>query len=81
MPKPLFPNRARQYRKEATVLIKVLVDADGKVVEARPVIDKPDPYGFFESAIQAARLAKFRPARSEGVPIQMWTTVVISFKQ
>ncbi|HEX9731360.1 MAG TPA: TonB family protein [Thermoanaerobaculia bacterium] len=81
MPKPVFPPRARQHRKEATVLIKVHVDADGKVIDAQPVIDKPDPYGFYDAATQAARQAKFRPARSDGVPIRMWTTVVVSFKQ
>lgn len=81
MPRPVFPARARLHRKEATVIVKVLVDANGKVVDAQPVIDKPDPYGFSESAVDAARQAKFRPARSEGLPIRMWTTVVISFKQ
>lgn len=81
MPKPVYPARARQYRKEATVIVKVLVGADGKVLDAQPVIEKADPYGFYDSATDAARQAKFQPARSDGMPIRMWTTVVISFKQ
>ncbi len=80
MPSPVYPDRARQYRKEATVLLKVLVGADGKVIDAQPVVDKPDPYGFVQAAIRAARGASFKPATRDGVPTELWTTVVVSFK-
>ena len=80
LPEPRYPTRALQQNKEATVLIKVLVDTRGRVVEAQPVVDKPDPYGFFREALNAARKAEFKPATSDGDPIQMWTTVVIAFK-
>lgn len=81
MPAPSYPARARQYRKEATVIIKVLVDAEGKVTEAQPVLDKPDTYGFQQAAIQAARAAVFKPGTTDGEPTEMWTTVVVTFKQ
>ncbi len=80
MPKPVYPARARQLKREATVLLRVLVDTNGKVVEARPVVEKPDPFGFVQSAVRAARNAVFQPATTDGVPTKMWTTVVISFK-
>ena len=80
LPEPRYPVRAQQQNKEATVLIKVLVDTRGKVLDAQPVVNKPDPYGFFREALNAARKAQFKPALSDGKPIQMWTTVVIAFK-
>ncbi len=80
MPDPVYPPRARQLRKEATVLLKVLVGRDGKVLDAEPVLDKPDPYGFNQAAIRAVRGAAFEPATTDGVATQMWTTVVISFR-
>lgn len=80
LPEARYPERARQYRKEATVLVKVLVDTDGKVIDAQPVLKQPDTFGFFQEAVRAARGAEFKPAASGGLPIRMWTTVVISFK-
>ena len=62
------------------MLLKVLVGADGKVKDAQPVVDKPDPFGFIKAAIRAARGATFKPATRDGVPTELWTTVVISFK-
>jgi TonB family protein len=80
MSEPLYPSRARQLKKGATVLLKVLVATDGKVLDAQPVIDKPDPMGFVKAALRSARGAKFQPATTDGVPTQMWTTLVIVFK-
>lgn len=80
MADPVYPSRARQLRREATVLLKVLVDTDGTVLDAQPVVNKPDALGFVQSAVRAARGGTFRPATTDGVPTKMWTTVVITFK-
>lgn len=80
MPEARYPERARQYRKEATVLVKVLVDTDGTVIDAQPVLKEADTFGFFQEAVRAARGAEFTPAESGGLPVRMWTTVVITFK-
>ena len=80
MPDPVYPPQARQLRKEATILVKVLVGPDGRVREAEPVIAKADPYGFQGAALRAARQAVFKPGTADGEPHEMWTTVVISFR-
>lgn len=80
IPEPIYPLRARKLKKEATVLVKVLVDADGSALDAKPVVDATDTFGFIQAALKAARGATFQPATTDGVPTKMWTTVVIAFK-
>ncbi len=77
--KPEYPPLARKLRVEGVVVLSVLVDEQGHVVDLR--VQEPSPsLGFNEAAVQAARGAVFKPATKDGVPVKMWARLRIPFK-
>jgi TonB family protein len=79
-PSPEFPPVAARLNKEATVDVRVLVDENGKVIEAEIDGRKPG-FGFGEAALDAARASTFDPPTKFGVPVRMWTTMRFVFKR
>jgi len=71
---------AQRMRKEATVIVRVLVDERGKVTDTE-LKGAPAGFGFDQAAIQAAKSARFQPAMQGGTPIKMWVDLPIQFKQ
>jgi protein TonB len=70
----LYPEQARREQLEMDVPMQLLVDAEGKVADARVL--RPIGTGFDEAAIAAARGILFRPAERGGRPIAVripWT--------
>lgn len=78
-PQARYPEIARRMGRQATVLLRVLVDETGQVAEVER-IGKRVGSGFDEAAIQAARLARYRPGTEDGKPKAMWTTLRIEFR-
>jgi TonB family protein len=76
---PRYPAAAQRLNKAATVDIKVLVDENGRVVDAQRGGAKAG-FGFDEAALEAARRAQFRPATKDGVRVKMWYTLRVSFQ-
>jgi vitamin B12 transporter len=62
-----YPEQARAERREAAVLLRVTVSADGNVAQVEVV--EPAGYGFDEAARDAALRFRFEPARRDGQPI------------
>lgn len=58
------------------MLLQVLVGLDGSVKEVKVMrgIDEPD-----QAAVEAVKEWKFRPAHSEGEPIECWVAAPIWF--
>ena len=80
-PPPHFPAMAlRLNRTDVTVPVRVLVDENGKVLEAKPASEKEFGFGFDAEALSVARGAVYKPATAEGVPVKMWVTLRIRFK-
>ena len=79
-PKPGYPALAKQLGVEGVVVLSVLVDENGRVQEARLVEPIKQKVGINESALAAARGAKYRPATKGGVRVKMWTRLRIPFK-
>lgn len=79
-PAPKYPDRARRRQVEADVLMLVLVDESGQVVQA--IVKRTDDHGlgFNEAARRAALAATFEPARRNGLPGKMWTELPFSFR-
>jgi protein TonB len=65
-------------RKEATVIVRVLVDERGRVTDAQ-LKGSPAGFGFDQAALQAARGARFSPATENGSPVKMWVDLPIKF--
>lgn len=76
---PRYPLMAQRLKKEATVIVSVLVDETGHVQQAKLAKEKVG-FGFDESALQAARRARFEPARKDGVLVKTWTNLKIEFR-
>jgi len=79
-PQPRYPERAQRRKKEAQVVVAVLVSEQGGVVRALVKQATVQGYGFEQAALTAARRARFRPATRDGVPGRMWTEVSFDFR-
>jgi protein TonB len=75
----IYPRPAERLRKSANVDVRVLVDENGKVLQAERIGSRVG-FGFDEAALDAARRVKFRPATKDGVRVKMWQTLRVVFK-
>ena len=75
-----YPPLAKMQRVEGTVLVGVLVDESGKVLETRIIRAVPRPVGLNEAAEQIVRKSVFSPPTKDGVRVKAWTTVPVDFK-
>ena len=79
-PSPRFPVMAKRLnRREAKVLIRVLIDENGKVIKAE-LAGKEQGYGFDDEALSAARKSAYQPAKKNGVPVKFWHTLAVEFR-
>lgn len=76
-PIPRYTEAARANKIQGTVMLRLLVGADGDVQQVRVVRGLPD--GLTEQAIAAAREAKFKPAMKEGKPVPYWVVLEMGF--
>ena len=75
-PQPAFPPIAKAARASGTVTVEVLVDESGDVTYAKAVSGHPL---LQQSAVEAARLAKFPPTRLSGNPVKVSGVVTYNF--
>lgn len=75
----IYPHAAERVRKSANVNVRVLVDENGRVLQAERIGPKVG-FGFDEAALAAARRVNFRPATKDGVRVKMWTTLRVIFR-
>jgi TonB family protein len=62
-----YPEAAKAERLEATVMLRILVDTEGRVTEAEVL--EAAGHGFDEAAREAALRSRFRPALRDGKPV------------
>jgi len=75
-----FPEMAKRFnRKEARVQIRVLIDENGNVAKTE-LIGKKQGYGFDEEALSSAKKTSYKPATKEGVPVKVWQTLSVVFR-
>ncbi|HLE85800.1 MAG TPA: energy transducer TonB, partial [Thermoanaerobaculia bacterium] len=78
--KPEYPPIARKLRVQGEVVVSLLVDETGKVIDTRLVRRAARDVGLEEAALEAVRKASYRPATKDGVRVKMWTTLRIPFQ-
>jgi TonB family protein len=71
---------ARRMKVEGTVIMSLLVDEKGQVLDVRLESGVTQNVGINEAALAAARSAKFRPATKDGVRVKMWYQLKVPFK-
>ena len=78
--KPDYPRDAFNMGIEGTVWVKIFVDTTGTVTEAMILKDSGKDVGFEREALNAAYKTKWKPAYSEGKPINTWVSYKITFE-
>ncbi len=78
-PEPLYSEEGRKAKLQGTVLLWIVVDAQGNV---RPDIRvaKPLGLGLDEKAIETVRTWKFKPGMRNGVPVATRVVVEVLFR-
>jgi len=77
-PNPVYPSEARKLHLEGDVILSVVFEASGKLDVLRVV--KGLGHGMDQAAIQAAEDIRFKPAQSEGRPVNSAARVHIIFQ-
>jgi protein TonB len=76
---PAYPNRARSLGICGKVVVRFLVEPDGRV--SRPSVVEARPAGYFEqSALEAIRQWQFRPGCFKGRVVSTWVTLPVQFR-
>ncbi len=76
-PEPGYTTKARAANVNGTVMLRLLLAADGKVMHILALNDLG--YGLTEKAVQAARQIRFEPAAKNGAPVSTFAQINYSF--
>jgi protein TonB len=74
---PAYPQEARASGKMGTVVLKVIILADGSVAKVE-VMRGDEP--FVSAALETVKTWKYEPARYKGHPIAVYRIIQIPFK-
>lgn len=77
LPRPIYPEDARQQKVAGLVRVLATVDENGSVAEAEAVSGSPM---LQEAAVNAARQAKFEPLGRAGRPTKTKTIIAYNFQ-
>ncbi len=77
-PEPPYSEQARKAKYQGTVVLWIVVDAQGAVQQAQVV--KPLGMGLDENAVRTVKTWKFKPAMRNGTPVPVRVMVEVSFR-
>ncbi len=77
-PEPAYSEDARKAKFQGTVLLLIVVDAQGNVRNVRVV--KPLGMHLDEEAVRTVSTWKFKPSLRQGVPVSVQVEVEVSFR-
>ena len=80
--KPSYPELARQVRKEAVVILAIVVDKNGDVQSHKVLDATGDTFReqFIKEAVMAVYKYKFKPAIQSGHPVACTAKITINFR-
>lgn len=73
---PVYPTAAKSARITGAIVIEVIIDATGKVTDAKV---KCGADIFAQAALEAARKWRFEPLKSPGAPAKTMTSITFNF--
>ena len=76
-PPPAYPPIALRLKRQGTVVLRMLVDEEGRVAEVMVVKDAEH---LTAAAVAAASRWTYRPPRKRGVPVKAWIEVPVHFE-
>jgi protein TonB len=77
LPAPNYPAAAKSVHASGEVQVKVLIDETGKVISAEAIFG---PESLRQAAVDAARLARFKPTLVNGVAVKISGILTYNFK-
>jgi len=77
-PDPEYSEEARKAKYQGTVLLSLIVDADGRPRDLQ--VAQSLGMGLDEKAIEAVRTWKFDPAKKDGHPVPVRISVEVAFR-
>lgn len=77
-PDPVYPPEARRQKFQGTVVLWVLIGADGEVRDVQ--VARPLGHGFDEEALKAVKAWRFTPALKHGTPVPVQLNVEVNFR-
>jgi protein TonB len=78
-PKPLYPERARKEGQQGRVLLRVLVDQEGRSKSVE-VSGSSGSETLDRAAAEAIKLWRFSPARNGDKPVESWVRIPVDFR-
>jgi periplasmic protein TonB len=77
-PDPEYSEEARKAKYQGTVVLWVVIGADGRPRETR--VQRSLGMGLDQKAIEAVRRWKFEPAQKDGVPVAVQVHIEVNFR-
>lgn len=75
---PVYPELARRLGKEGRVILKLLIDADGKLLNVEVI--EATGYGFTEASVAAVKKSRYSPGYRDGVKVATRALLPVSFR-
>ncbi len=76
---PVYPPAEQRAGRDGTVVLKVLVGVDGRVVRAEQLTATSDEF-WRVTLKQALGRWRFKPATRDGIPYEAWRTMTVRFR-
>jgi protein TonB len=76
---PDYPELARTVRLQGRVILQAVIRKDGTVEEVSVLQSTRPGVGFEQAAIEAIRRWRYEPAVQNGVPLDVYFTIVVEF--
>ena len=77
---PEYSEEARAAKFQGTVVLKVVIEANGSVSTERINVDRSLGMGLDEKAIEAVKQWKFKPAYKDGKPVAAFAMIELKFR-
>ncbi|HUX67240.1 MAG TPA: TonB family protein [Terriglobales bacterium] len=77
-PDPEYTDAARKAKFQGTVVVGVIIGADGRVYD--PKIVQPLGLGLDQKALEAVKLWRFEPAKKNGRPVRVAANIEVNFR-
>ncbi len=77
LPRPDYPDGARALRLGGVIVVKVIIDEEGKVVSAEDMCQ--GPHYLSEASVAAAFRARFTPTKLSGMPVRVTGIIQYNF--
>jgi protein TonB len=77
---PEYPELARVARLEGNVILQAIIHSDGTVGDVEVLRTNRPNMGFEDSAVEAVKQWRYKPAMQNGRPVEVYFTVFVEFK-